>query len=423
MQQPDARAPDHLPQPGEIVGGKYLIKKVLGRGGMGVVLAATHRVTGREVALKWLRPGADDDALATQRLLREAQAAARVRHPNVVDVYDVGEHDGALFLVMELLEGETLAARLQERGALDTQETCALLVPVMRGVSEAHRSSVIHRDLKPANIFLSTEAGAAYPSARVLDFGVSKLVHGALGEDCLTQTGARVGTPFYMAPEQLTDAPVDHRADIYALGVMLFQCLSGRLPFEEQNYGALAVRVATTRAPRLDTLVPGVSPQLADVVARAMAREPSERFQSVQQMIDATCAAQAAAQTGGVQAHGSARRRLAWVSLVLLVATALGYRQWVTARGDAPAQAAPVVSRPAAPTLAADRAQGASPTVQEARPQAPSVAATPGAEAPSAQAQRPDELRPKRPTHAASPRPAQPTTATPAVIEISKDDF
>jgi serine/threonine protein kinase len=277
-----------LPCAGDVIAGKYRVDEFIARGGMGAVLAATHLITGRRMALKWLLPHTETDAEATHRLVREARAAARVRHPNVVDVYDVGEHDGSLFLVMELLEGDTLHARLEAGGALDARTTLALLLPALRGVEAAHRSRVVHRDLKPSNIFLCRDPHGGEVTPRVLDFGISKVLR-ATGDDdrSLTWTGAVLGTPQYMALEQLTGGDVDARTDVYALGVILYQCLTARLPFHDRNYNALVVQIATATPPAITALAPRTPPGLAAIVMRAMARDSAARFASVSALSEA----------------------------------------------------------------------------------------------------------------------------------------
>jgi eukaryotic-like serine/threonine-protein kinase len=250
-----------------------------------------------------------------------------VRHPNVVDVYDVGEHDGSLFLVMELLEGDTLQARLEERGALDPHTALAWLLPALRGVEAAHRSRVIHRDLKPSNIVLCRDPGASGVTPRVLDFGISKIVsttgHGELS---LTRTGAVLGTPHYMAPEQLAGGRIDVRVDVYALGVILYQCLTGRLPFHDPNYNALVLQIANATPASVAALAPRVPGALSAVVMRAMAREPEARFQSVAALIAALLPF--SAEAGPVRARRRAPRLSAVAWIACAVTAAAGWLIW-----------------------------------------------------------------------------------------------
>ncbi|HET6334791.1 MAG TPA: serine/threonine-protein kinase, partial [Polyangiales bacterium] len=207
--------PAALPHIQQVIGGKYRIEHRLGRGGMGAVFRATHMVSRKSVALKWmLRSTADENA--HRRFLREALAAGRIDHPNVVDVYDVGEEGPCAYLVMELLHGEALRARLG-RGPLRPRQAATLLLPAMRGVSAAHRAGVIHRDLKPDNIFLCTSPDGAAREAKVLDFGIASVLDDERADPTLTRDGAVLGTPVYMSPEQLQGArDLDVRTDVYA---------------------------------------------------------------------------------------------------------------------------------------------------------------------------------------------------------------
>jgi serine/threonine-protein kinase len=277
-----------LPQPGDVVGGKYRVERAIGAGGMGAVYKATNARTGKAVALKWLRPKLAAEPRAAQRFIREARASARVRHPNVVDIYDVEEHAGQAFLVLELLEGETLRELLR-RKTLGIGETLALLLPAMRGVAAAHAQGVVHRDIKPDNLFITRDAGD--PSRvvpKVLDFGISKLAADTpLAEGTLTATGALLGTPHYMSLEQLQGSEADARSDIYAFGVVLYECFTGKRPFDSDNFSAIVVKVATETPADPVSLRPDLPLALRDVVAKAMARKREERYESMQALIDA----------------------------------------------------------------------------------------------------------------------------------------
>ncbi|MEY4514884.1 MAG: hypothetical protein RLZZ450_7006, partial [Pseudomonadota bacterium] len=209
------------PNLGDVVADKYRLDRVLGEGGMSTVYAAANVITGKPVAIKWLQPEIIKDEEQSQRLLREAQATSSLDHPNVVNVFDVGRHAGALFLVMELLHGEPLSELLQ-RGPHDPYEIVRLMMPVLRGVHAAHRGGVVHRDLKPDNIFICRDPHGDEPrEPKVLDFGISKLTDELTPGQELTREGTVFGTPQYMAPEQMRDARVaDARSDVYALGVI-----------------------------------------------------------------------------------------------------------------------------------------------------------------------------------------------------------
>jgi serine/threonine protein kinase len=253
---------------------------------MGVVYRATNVVTEKRVAIKWLLHDSDDRN-ARERFVREARAAARIPHPNVVDVYDVVEHEGSMFLVMEYLVGEPLSAILA-RGNLPINELLGLLLPAMRAVAVAHVRGVIHRDLKPENLFLCRQEDGS-EHLKVLDFGISKvLASSAEKEESLTRSGSAVGTPRYMPVEQLSgDKDVDGRVDVYAFGVILYQALTGQLPFDGDSYGAIAIRVATYTPPLPRKVRPDIPPLLERAVLGAMARDRAARFATMDDLVKA----------------------------------------------------------------------------------------------------------------------------------------
>jgi serine/threonine-protein kinase len=271
-----------LPAIGDEIAGKYRVESVLGQGGMGAVFAARNAMTGKRVAIKWLLPE-HAASVTRERLLREAQIAASIDHPNVVDIYDVGEHQGGLFLVMEYLRGRPLSEVLAERGRLDPHELIALLVPAMRGVHAAHVAGVIHRDLKPENIILSESDGQIVP--KVLDFGVSKTnAASAVPASSLTRTGALVGTPHYMALEQVDGSnAIDTRTDVYAFGVLLYRALTGHFPFDGSSLGEVILKIGTKEAVPMRMLRPELPPGLDAVVLRALARDRHKRFKDLEE--------------------------------------------------------------------------------------------------------------------------------------------
>ncbi|HKP55178.1 MAG TPA: serine/threonine-protein kinase [Polyangiales bacterium] len=275
-----------LPQPGEVIAGKYRIDHSLGTGGMGAVFQATHRVTGKRFAVKWLLPEVSGQGDAAQRFIREAQVAGRFEHPHVVEVYDLGNDGGSFYMVMELLEGESLAERVTRTGPMTVADTCRLLIPVMHGVAEAHAAGIVHRDLKPANIFVCHATKQRRECAKVLDFGISK-ISGLPGGDLggMTKSGTLIGTPHYMPLEQMRGRPVDHRADIYSFGVVVYQVLTGKLPYPAESFSDLVLMLAHETPPPLDQVVPRLPRGVAQIVAKAMAREPADRFQSLDELI------------------------------------------------------------------------------------------------------------------------------------------
>ena len=289
LSQSSATAPQQgLPAPGDIVGGKYRIERTLGMGGMGAVYEVTHCVTEKRFAIKWLLAHAHDSDQAVKRFVREAQIAGRVRHPNVVEVYDIYQEPNGFFLVMELLEGESLEARIKRRGRLRAREACEILLASMEGVAAAHAAGVVHRDIKPANIFLCSTRNSEAVHTKVLDFGISRLatVPGTT-ELTTTRSGTVIGTPHYMAPEQMRVGTIDGRTDVYALGITLYEMLAGVRPYDAASYPDLVLKIASGSAAPLEQLAPDLPPGLAAIVQRAMAPQTDQRFRSVEEFMDA----------------------------------------------------------------------------------------------------------------------------------------
>ena len=272
------------PSAGHVVGGKYRIDGLIGQGGMGVVYSATHLVSDKRVAIKWMLPAPGASEELAERFVREARATARIDHPNVVDIYDVGVEEGSMFLVMERLHGESLAQRL-DSGALEPTEAVALLMPALRAVSAAHAQGVIHRDLKPDNIFLCVGPDGEPREPKVLDFGISKIAAGERHDFSLTQSGTIMGTPLYMSPEQVRGLrDVDARGDVYAFGVILYEMLTGAFPFDAETYNELIVKIATEDPTPITTLLPDLDLALVEVIGRAMARSRDARYASVAEL-------------------------------------------------------------------------------------------------------------------------------------------
>lgn len=289
--------------PGAVIGGRYRVVGELGRGGFGVVLEAVHLTTGHPVAVKVLTPGQGADAVEMgRRFFREAEQTSRLSHPSTVRVFDFGHtEDGDLFLAMEKLSGETLQDVI-DRGPLEEAQTVEIAVEVLRSLAEAHTVGLVHRDLKPANIFLHEIPGGDR-IVKVLDFGIAK--HNDNG---MTQAGKALGTPTHMAPEQAMGKEVDARTDLYALGIVLFECLAGTLPFEADSAMALLMQHITEPAPTLTERTQGqVRPALSAVVHKAMAKQQADRWQTAHEMRQALQLAMAGpttqtAQTAGIRA-------------------------------------------------------------------------------------------------------------------------
>jgi serine/threonine-protein kinase len=269
---------------GSELAGKYRIERLLARGGMGSLWVARHLLLEMDVVIKFMDAGVASSASpeARSRFEREAKACAQIKSEHVVRVFDYGIEQGSLYIVMELLEGEDLGARLKRRGRLSLPEVSLILTHVARGMRKAHELGIIHRDLKPANIFLTDAEDQEI--AKVLDFGVAK----AVGEDDIgdsTQSGIVMGSPHYMSPEQTyASKTLDYRSDLWALGVVAFRAVTGKLPFSGEQLSEVLVKICTSSPPRASTLVEGLPPEIDDFFARALARDRAQRFQSAKEL-------------------------------------------------------------------------------------------------------------------------------------------
>jgi eukaryotic-like serine/threonine-protein kinase len=273
---------------GTLAAGKYRIDALLGRGGMGAVYQATHQAIGKRVALKFLWRDAARDADAVTRFQREAEAASRVESAHIVQIFDSGATDDGLpFLVMELLTGEDLRTRLRREGRLGLAEAIHVAGQVARGLIRAHEAGIVHRDLKPDNIFLCRRDDDPV-FVKIVDFGISKVARGNAGPTTLTRRGVVLGTAFYMSPEQARAyQDVDGRTDLFSLGAILYEMLTGRPPHTGPAYEAVLIDICTQDAPDVRTLAPDVPASVAMVVARALERDRDERFQSAAEFYDA----------------------------------------------------------------------------------------------------------------------------------------
>jgi serine/threonine protein kinase len=269
--------PDPSLRPGALIAGRYRLERLLGEGGMAIVWEATHTVTQRGVAMKFLRESLRDKEELRVRFHREASAASALHHPNVVEIVDVFDYEeGAPVMVMELFHGETLGDKLERDERLSLEETAALIVPVISAVGAAHALGIVHRDLKPDNVFLSQ--GPAGQVVKVLDFGIAKLTNGAGARQLRTEAGSMLGTPCYMAPEQAQgNEVVDHRADIWSLGVMLYECLSGTRPIEGDDLVQVVTRLVSAAIMPLERLAPHLPHDVAATVMQMLARDPARR--------------------------------------------------------------------------------------------------------------------------------------------------
>ncbi|MFT3928470.1 MAG: protein kinase [Myxococcales bacterium] len=263
---------------GQVVGGRYRIESLLGSGGMGVLYVAEHLFTHRRVALKLLHPERGDDLEQLQaRFLTEARTASAVRHPHVVDVLDMGtDEEGMSFLVMELLEGFSLDRLLKAEKQLSPSQALAWILPIMGALAVLHDAGIVHRDIKPSNLFLcQAPSGKLHP--KVLDFGLARVV----SDLRLTRSGVVIGTPLYMAPEHAGGLDVGPQADVWSLGVVLYECLAGRAPYQAKDGQVLAAQVLAGHVQPLHVVRPDLPTPLAHAVERALRRDLALRYQDM----------------------------------------------------------------------------------------------------------------------------------------------
>lgn len=273
---------------GSLIAGKYRVTQRLGGGGVADVYEAVHEGIGQRFAIKVLKPEFSAFPDLAERFLVEARAAAAVRHPGVITIVDVGRLDqGAPYLVMELLHGESLADLIERKGRLPQEEAVALCLQLLDALQAAHEKGVIHRDLKPENVFLARGPGGV-PWAKLIDFGIARLAQTGPAALRLTTQGMVMGTPLYMAPEQARGLPnIDGRADLYAVGVILFEMLTGKVPFTGNTPEEVLVRVLSEPFPSARALDESIPPALDDVIRRATARRREERFASAAEFAEA----------------------------------------------------------------------------------------------------------------------------------------
>jgi eukaryotic-like serine/threonine-protein kinase len=272
-----------VPCAGQLIGDRYRLDRPLERGAMGSVWRAEQVRLRAPVAVKFLDPSLIGDREMHDRFIQEARSAAAVRSAHVVQVFDYGSEGGVPYIAMELLDGENLDARLSARGTLTPAELAKLFSELARGVSQAHAIGVIHRDLKPGNIFLAREG--EHEVTKIVDFGIAKVKASALRltQGIGTQLGTLLGTPQYMSPEQVRGSAIDHRTDLWALGVIACECLTGRCPFSGATIGDLTVQICTERPPAPSSLGP-VPAGFDQWFFKATHKKPSKRFQSAEEM-------------------------------------------------------------------------------------------------------------------------------------------
>jgi len=271
---------------GDILAGKYRVERVLGIGGMGVVVAAHHIQLDEKVALKFLLPEALGNPDAVARFAREARAAVKIKSEHVARVSDVGTlPNGAPYMVMEYLDGGDLAAWIRQRGALPIEQAVDFVLQACEAIAEAHALGIVHRDLKPANLFCIRRADGRL-SIKVLDFGISKMSQfGGPGPSAMTHASTLMGSPFYMSPEQMRSArEVNAQTDIWAIGIILFELLAGKLPFLAESLPELILRITTDPPAALRGFRPEVPASLEAVIRRCLEKDQQQRYPNVAEM-------------------------------------------------------------------------------------------------------------------------------------------
>ncbi len=279
--------------------GKFEILAELGQGAMGTVYRAHDPILDRPVALKTVAPGLLSQRETMARFQREAQAAARLQHPHIVTIYELGETGGTLYIAMELLEGMDLAQAMVPHDRLALQQKIRIAVDICRGLDFAHKRGVVHRDVKPANIRILHDG-----TVKLVDFGIARFENSSM-----TQTGLILGTPSYIAPEILAGGRVDHRADMWATGVVLYEMLAGKLPYEGSTIAALVYKIVHEPPPPLTVAAPGLPPGLPVVVARALAKDPNHRYLDMAQMATELQSAMGLAPSAETPLFGAAREQ------------------------------------------------------------------------------------------------------------------
>ncbi|MEM6990493.1 MAG: serine/threonine-protein kinase [Myxococcota bacterium] len=342
---------------GDTIEDRYRVVRPIGVGGMGHVFLVDHIRLQKQLALKILSPevlALDGGEAQKARFLLEARAASRLQHPGIVEVIDFGSTTSGLpFIVMEYLSGEDLAERLDRDGAMEWAPACALIVQVLEALEAAHAHGVVHRDIKPENCFLS-RAVSGSETVKLVDFGIAKVLTEVSGAGPLTQRGELLGTPQYMSPEQALGRAIDERSDVYAVGILLYEVLSGTPPFDEGTPMEVLTHQITKPPPPLRERAPGraIPEQALGVIAKALAKEPADRYESARAMIEALHDAAASASVSAAHSLADSvaeplqsasvptpileappepgRSHLPWVAAIALgVAAATGLAAWV----------------------------------------------------------------------------------------------
>jgi len=277
---------------GQIIEGKYRIKGLIGEGGMGAVYEGENVRIQRRVAIKVLHPSFTQNEDVMARFQREAQAAGRIGNDHILEVLDLGSlPDGSHFMVLEFLDGEPLSKRIQNAGRMAPREVAPLARQMLKGLGAAHAAGIVHRDLKPDNIFILKEKAGQPDFVKIIDFGISKFQPLAGDGMKMTRTGAVMGTPYYMSPEQASGSrEADARSDLYTAGVILYECVTGHVPFDGETFNQLMFKIVLSEPPPLLETVPDLDPAFASIILKAMARDVSQRFQTADEFSKAIAA-------------------------------------------------------------------------------------------------------------------------------------
>jgi eukaryotic-like serine/threonine-protein kinase len=274
---------------GQLIEGKYRIVRLIGEGGMGAVYEGENVRINRRVAIKVLHAGYTENKEVLQRFEREAQAAGRIGNEHILEVLDLGELPNKdHYIVMELLDGEPLSGRIKRLTRMTPFDLGPLTRQMLEGLKAAHDAGIYHRDLKPDNIFILRQRGGRPDFVKIIDFGISKFQPLSGDGMKMTRTGAVMGTPYYMSPEQASGSQeADHRSDLYSIGVIMFEAVTGQVPFEAATFNQLMFKIVLSDVPRPEAYVPDLDPAFASLISKAMARDVSQRFQTAQDFMDA----------------------------------------------------------------------------------------------------------------------------------------
>jgi serine/threonine-protein kinase len=327
---------------GQVIDGKYRIVRIIGEGGMGAVYEGENTRIRRRVAIKVLHAGVASNTEMVQRFEREAQVAGTVGNDHILEILDLGALPGGeRYMVMEYLDGETLTDRIKSRGRLTPSEATVLVKQVLQGLAAAHAAGIVHRDLKPDNIFILKEKAGTRDYVKIIDFGISKFAEQGASSR-MTRTGALMGTPHYMAPEQATgSSEIDRRTDIYAVGIILYEAVTGRVPFQAETFNQLLFEIALAKITPASQLVPDLSPGIDSIIMKASARDPAHRFQTCEEF---------SAALDEWQASGRAVSIPPEQSIEAIVAATVKTAPLPSVSGDSMAGLAPA-TRSAAPSL------------------------------------------------------------------------